>query len=85
MEHHDSERVINKLFDVVGEIECPICHKFEFVPINGFVQHSLFDEPEPCAMIVGPTVTCVAVACKNCGFISHHLVQALENRANKHD
>lgn len=83
MENHDLARVERHLASVLERCRCPMCGGRRFARVPGVVNQMLSDSPESGAVIVGPSLTCLAVVCRTCGFVSLHSVHALEEEGDE--
>ena len=54
-----------------------MCSASNFVLLDGYFSQSVQMDPSAGMVIGGPAVPTVAIACTNCGFISHHALGAL--------
>ena len=53
------------------------CHHKEFFFLSDYVINSLSGDYESGPLIAAPTLPCVAIVCKHCGFVSQHSVTTL--------
>lgn len=59
-----------------GINKCPMCGGSHFDVIDGYVRVEVQENLND-VLMGGPFVPSCAIACNNCGFISHHALAAL--------
>lgn len=79
----ETQKNIEALKNAAGtDIVCPICHKNQFAVINGYLRHDIQTELNSFS-IGGPGIQTVALICKNCGFLSQHVLSVLRKDMGK--
>jgi len=58
------------------QLACPMCGNQEFTIADGYTIQTLQDRVGT-IQLGGPSIPCVSIICKNCGFVSQHAVGAL--------
>jgi len=57
-------------------LTCPMCGNKEFTIADGYTIQTLQDRIGT-IQLGGPSIPCVTIICKNCGFVSQHAIGAL--------
>lgn len=70
MNNNIKRLIAQRLTERIGIFECPICHKGSFTILDGFVMHSIQDDPSQLIIGGGKRTISVSMVCTNCGFTS---------------
>lgn len=74
MQEEEKSKLTRRLQELTKEMECPLCHHKEFFFLSDYVINSLSGDYESGPLIAAPTLPCVAIVCKHCGFVSQHSI-----------
>lgn len=57
---------------------CPACKQAKMALVgDGYLSHSINDDPSVGMVIGGPTIFAVAMGCGNCGYLTQHALSPL--------
>lgn len=67
----------NRIQERVGTLECPMCHKHQFILLDGYFTENIQEDYKSIVIGNGNILPTIGIACINCGYVARFALGAL--------